>query len=66
VAVGKLSLPTIKFPIKASALLMVDWIDAGSAPLAIFSLAAMSWWARSISPFPLTGVFMIAHNCAAL
>ena len=34
-----------------------------SAPLAMFSFAAMSWWASEISPFAAGGLFRMSKSC---
>jgi hypothetical protein len=49
-------------PIKASASANVCWIQLPSAPLAMFSFAAISCFARMSKPFPRTGSRRIASN----
>lgn len=52
-------------PICRSAAAIVPAMVVGFAPLARFSLAAMSWCASEIRPLPATGLFRIESSWAA-
>ena len=53
-------------PMRVSASVMAVPSAVGSAPVATFSFAAMSWWARASNPFPWAGLFRMLNNCSAV
>jgi hypothetical protein len=60
------STPTCRLPISASAAVTLAEIEAAVAPAAMLSFAAISWWARMMSPLPPAGSLRIESSSAAV